>query len=345
MNRKIKIFLAAYVNFPNAQNINCDNIARYLNKDKFEVHTLYTPKMPIDRTFYRKHGIRLHRLFHRRYLWFWSKVQIMLLADCDIYYLPKQEAPDRFFAKLVKGKKKLVSSVEGVVGEQIPTDDERTRTWFELMDEVFSISQCVKESVFRCWYMDTPLLYLGIDPPEMAGGSKQAVHEIIWVGSLISRKRPQYLLEIAKEFPELNFTMIGDGEMESAIRLEAANISNLKMAGRISNQQVYEHMKKADLLLMTSDKEGLPKVIGEAMSMGIPALYIDECYTVDYIQNGVNGYGVPDLDEMKHKIRLLIDDPERYKQMTKKARESIKPYLWFVLIKKYEQYFESLVKE
>lgn len=31
--KKIKIFLGGYVNFPNAQNINCDNIAKYLDND------------------------------------------------------------------------------------------------------------------------------------------------------------------------------------------------------------------------------------------------------------------------------------------------------------------------
>lgn len=53
MNKKIKIFLGGYVNFPNAQNVNCDNIARYLDKEKFEVHTMYTNKKAIDKRYIR----------------------------------------------------------------------------------------------------------------------------------------------------------------------------------------------------------------------------------------------------------------------------------------------------
>ena len=47
--KKIKIFLGAYVNFPNAQNINCDNIAKYIDKEKFDVHVMYTNKKQINR--------------------------------------------------------------------------------------------------------------------------------------------------------------------------------------------------------------------------------------------------------------------------------------------------------
>ena len=47
--KKIKIFLGGYVNFPNAQNVNCDNIAQYLDKDNFEIHTMYLSKFPVDK--------------------------------------------------------------------------------------------------------------------------------------------------------------------------------------------------------------------------------------------------------------------------------------------------------
>ena len=35
MNR-IKVFLGGYINYTNAQNLNCRAIAEHLNKDKFE---------------------------------------------------------------------------------------------------------------------------------------------------------------------------------------------------------------------------------------------------------------------------------------------------------------------
>ena len=37
---KIKIFLGGYINYTNAQNLNCRDVARFLDKDKFDVFIL-----------------------------------------------------------------------------------------------------------------------------------------------------------------------------------------------------------------------------------------------------------------------------------------------------------------
>ena len=42
--RKKKIFLGAYINHINAQNINCKSIAIHLDKEKYEVKTLLLGK-------------------------------------------------------------------------------------------------------------------------------------------------------------------------------------------------------------------------------------------------------------------------------------------------------------
>lgn len=339
--KKLKIFLGAYVNFPNAQNINCEHIARYLDKNRFEVHTLYTPKMPIDRAYYRERDIRLHRLWHRRFVWFWSKVLIMLLADCDVYYLPKLEAPDRFFAKLVKGKKQLVASVEGVVTDVTNNEPEYRSYFTEQMDAYFAISKYIAESIKEKWGDEVPVLPLGVEGITAERAISAQIRSVIWVGNIKANKRPQWFVEIARENPSLVFTMLGDGDMMDSLDPPA----NLSMPGRVTNSEVYQQMQRHDLLLMTSEYEGLPKVIQEAALCSVPSIYIAENYTVDFIQDGVNGYGVADLDEMKRTLRMLLDEPERYKQMAAKARESIQPYLWTNLIEQYEEYFARLAEE
>lgn len=332
------------MNFPNAQNVNCDNIAQYLDKDKFEVHTMYTNKMPIDKKMYKDIGVHLHRLIHHRFIWYWSKYITMLFGNYDIYYLPKMETVDRSFAKHYR-KKIFVSSIEGVVGEQIEETDLNTKEYLtELMYDSFSISNCIKTSAIRCWNFNSKILYLGINQKNCIVKAKRTVKTVIWVGSLIKRKRPEYFLECAKNFPQLKFILVGDGDLTKEIqsKIIKENISNIVCIGRIQNKQVYEILKRADLFLMTSDKEGLPKVIGEAMSQRIPVIYIDECYDVDYVKSGINGFAVPNLESMKEKIQFLLDNPKIYQKMSNVAYESIKPYTWENVIKQYEKYFEDI---
>lgn len=335
------------MNFPNAQNVNCDNIARYLDKEKFEVHTMYTGKMPIDKKIYKEQGVHLHKLFHHRFVWYWCKYLTMLLGKYDIYYLPKMEQVDERFAKKYPNKC-CISSIEGVVGEQIETNSLYAKTFFtKLMKDSFSISHCIQKSAKKYWDFKSEVLYLGIDQTEENFVYKEKVKTVVWIGSVIRRKRPEYFLECANEFPNLKFVLIGDGDQFSNIqeRIKKENINNVVCLGRIPNRKVYKVLQKADLFLMTSDKEGLPKVIGEAMSQRVPTIYINECYEVDYIQNGVNGFAVPDLETMKLKVKYLIDNPKIYQRMSNAAYESIQPYTWNNVIKQYEKYFEKIYEQ
>lgn len=344
---KTKIFLGAYVNFPNAQNVNCDHIAKYLDKKKFEVHTMYSSIMPVDREAYEKAGIHLHKLIHHRFIWFWCKLFAMWRTNCDIYYLPKMESADSFFAKWKRKSNTLfISSVEGVVGAQVAADDAATINFLELMDEYFSISDCIRDSVEKHWGRKTQTLHLGVDP---VGShiAKEDIQKVIWTGSMIERKRPQYLIEIAKKFPQIHFTMVGDGDMDGQIRdmIAQYGLTNVTLTGRIPNEQVYEKMQESDLLLMTSEFEGLPKVIQEAAQCGLPSIYMAENYKVDFLRDGVNGYEAYSLPEMVEKLTYLLENPEKYREMSQNAAQIIQEYTWENLIPKYEEYFLRKLEE
>ena len=347
--KKIKIFLGAYVNFPNAQNVNCDNIARYLDKDKFEVHTMYTSKMPIDKKKYKDAGIILHRLWHRRFIWFWSKLFEMWRANCDVYYLPKREKMDSIFAKKNKKSNKVfLSSIEGVVTETTNNSLEEREFFMQTMDETFAISGCIQESVKKFYGVDMPLLPLGVmDRPDDVYQEKDQVKRVVWVGNIKANKRPMSLVECAKRFPQIEFLMIGDGDMQDDVikAKEEFCLKNLSLTGRIPNEQVYVHMRNCDLLLMTSEFEGSPKVIQEAALCSLPGIYVNENYTVDYIEDGKNGFAVKNVDEMIEKVQYLLDNPDVYKTMSENAYKTIQSYRWSVLIKKYEEYFEKKLEE
>lgn len=339
---KIKIFLGAYVNFPNAQNVNCDNIAKHLDKDKFEVHIMYTHKLPVKKKEYKEAGIHLHRLYARRLVWYWHKYLTMLFGKYDIYYLPKLESADLAFARKYRKTDALfVSSVEGVVGEQVSGDDPEVFAKYDAFDDCFSISGCIAQSVKEYWAKNSKVLYLGIAPKHKTEPKKTAIKNVVWVGSIIDRKRPELLLECAKAFPQLQFTMIGDGDMQDWVRqtIQKENLQNVRLTGRIPNEQVYDYMQESDLLLMTSKFEGLPKVIGEGMFAGVPAIYINEAYTVDYIKDGENGFAVPNVEGMKETVQKLLDDPALYQRISTTAYETIQDYTWDKLIKQYEDYF------
>ena len=338
--------MGAYVNFPNAQNVNCDNIARYLDKGKFEVHTMYMHKNAIDKKMYKEQGIHLHKLIHHRFIWYWCKYLTMLFGNYDIYYLPKIEEMDRRFSQ--KHRNKIcISSVEGVITENTNNADDFKNYYTEDMTSFFSISNCIADSVKNYWGLESEVIPLGTIPIGQKVDKKNRLKNIIWVGNVKANKRPQYLLQIAKKFTDLQFKMIGDGDMLEDMKRICIeeNINNIMFYGRIPNSQVYQEMKECDLLLMTSEYEGLPKVIQEAAQMRLPSIYINENYNVDFISDGVNGFAVSNLETMQEKIQFLLDNPIIYRKMSNVTYESIQPYTWENVIKQYEKYFEKVYEQ
>lgn len=345
--RKIRILLGAYVNYVNAQNINCDNIAKYLDKNKFEVHVFYMTRVPVDKKPYLDAGIHLHKLVHHRFIWYWSKWLVMKRGKYDIYYLPKFEPTDIRFAEKYKDKYCFISSIEGVVTEETAKENKRAYFYCKLMDSSFSISKCIRESVCKWWGMDTQVLSLGTVPFDKGDITKREIRNIVWIGNINYNKRPFYYIECAKAFPDLNFLMIGTGELEDEVKqyINENQMYNISLIGRISNAKVYDYFLQSDLLLMTSENEGVPKVIQEAAQCGVPSIYLANNYRVDFIENGISGYEAYSLYEMREEIKYLLEHLDVYRNMSETVKMRADNFTWPSLIGDYEEYFMETYKK
>lgn len=89
MAKKIKVFLGGYVNFTNAQNLNCRALAKYLNKDKFECAAMLYPNgnLAVNTDLA---GVKLMKRHRPLRISGWL-VYLRGIMWCDVAYLPKGE--------------------------------------------------------------------------------------------------------------------------------------------------------------------------------------------------------------------------------------------------------------
>ncbi|MGB2807984.1 MAG: glycosyltransferase family 4 protein [Sedimentisphaerales bacterium] len=102
---------------------------------------------------------------------------------------------------------------------------------------------------------------------------------ILWVGRSAKVKRTELFLELAKQMPQQQFTMIcqkaiKDTEYDSLVA-KAQQITNLEFIPRVPFHKIREYFQRARMLVNTSDYEGFPNTFIQACKWATPILSLN----------------------------------------------------------------------
>lgn len=152
-------------------------------------------------------------------------------------------------------------------------------------------------------------------------------NSLVSVGRLDKSKR---IDELVKAFSKIDnkktkLYIIGDGAEYNNIKNLITELELEKrviMLGYLSHKEQEQYLLKARAFLMTSISEGLPMVLLEAMSYGIPCIaYQTDSGISDIIDNEKNGFVINDRNEIEYveKLNKIIDDDKLTKKLSDKA--------------------------
>ena len=122
---------------------------------------------------------------------------------------------------------------------------------------------------------------------------------VILVATLLREKRVDRFLDglalARRSAPELSGVVVGDGPERVSLEAQARRLGLLPdgMEFRGSSDEVPRLMAEADMLALTSDHEGLPNVILEAMAARLPVVTTPAGDAGVIIEDGVSGFVVP----------------------------------------------------
>ena len=101
------------------------------------------------------------------------------------------------------------------------------------------------------------------------------------------------------------------------------------------------------MLVMSSNYEGFPMVMIEAMACGLPAVSFDfKCGPKDIIRHGENGLLVKngDIQGLAEAMMKLMEDEALKRKMSMEARKITETYSEEVVMKQWMELFERLMK-
>lgn len=161
---------------------------------------------------------------------------------------------------------------------------------------------------------------------ERYSGEKENV--IAAAGRLDENKNHAMLIRafslIEKEFPEMKLVIYGEGESrEKLLKLigEKQLQEKVSLPGSVSD--VAAHIENVRIFTLTSNTEGMPNSVIEAMCLGLPVIATDcPCGgTAELIEDGKNGILVPVGDEkaLAEAMKKILLNPELEKRLGEEA--------------------------
>jgi glycosyltransferase involved in cell wall biosynthesis len=155
---------------------------------------------------------------------------------------------------------------------------------------------------------------------------------------------------ICNERPDVSFIIAGNGRDINKLRrkIKKTGLQNrFIFLGQIEKDQMIKLYQNATLFILPSYHEGLPTVLLEAMSCGLPIIATDVRGNRDLISNGENGLLVPPKDskKMAEAIITLLEDEKLMERLGKNARKTIvENYTWNAVFNKFLKCYESLAR-
>ena len=344
--RKIKIFLGGYINYTNAQNLNCRAISEYLNKDQFEVLTLTTHFGESEVFTVTTFNCFKPFIFSKHLGFLWG------ILNCDVAYLPKHIDTPRWVLKLANLiKKPIFTTIEGNVTDfsqehclcKLFGSTERMQKYFAYFNKIYAITKHLIDHTSIILNLEEKPLYLGINTSHFTPIISKELKSIVFIGRLIKRKGVEELIQLTKCYPNIKFNIIGSGSEINKFENNAP--SNIIFHGRLSHTKINLVFKQSDILFVPSKSEGFPKVVLEAASAGIPSIVYDTYGASIWMDHKKNGFIVNNFDEVKDIVDELLNKSELLYIISKNSIELASSFDWKNIIKNWEKVIVNLYNE
>jgi len=176
--------------------------------------------------------------------------------------------------------------------------------------------------------------------------------EAIYVGRLAQvHKRIMDVVSIVDASSKLDarFRLIGDGPQGEAVRnalSDSLRDSRVVLEGWLSSEAVERRLGEADALVLTSDLEGLPIAVLEALAHGVVPVVSDIPCCRELIRDGQNGFLVPvgDIGCFVARLRELAQDRDRLARMRRQAWETGQSYSISRMVERYDSCLHETIE-
>lgn len=182
----------------------------------------------------------------------------------------------------------------------------------------------------------------------------QKENTIISVGRLVEQKNQKLLINafarISDKYKEYSLKIFGDGPLKTNLQNQ---IDNLKLNDKVFLCGICDDIKteleKAKVFVLSSNYEGMPNALIEAMAVGLPVISTDcPCGgPKELIQNEINGIlvDVNNEENMANKLDILLSQTQKANRLGKEAEKIKEKLKTENILKQWKDYIKKIYEE
>ena len=152
-------------------------------------------------------------------------------------------------------------------------------------------------------------------------------YDFVFTGRFVQDKRVDILLkalyQVKQRFPHVRVCLVGDGELRGSIEtlIQELNLNdNIDLVG--FQDDVYPYLRRSRIYTLTSETEGLPTSLIEAMACGLPSVVSDVGDNTDLAKHEVNALVCEskNVDQFAASCIRLLEDQKLYDKLLHNAQ-------------------------
>lgn len=157
-------------------------------------------------------------------------------------------------------------------------------------------------------------------------------YDIVLVGRLAAVKHVEILIKsinlLKSKCKDVNVAIVGDGECKTKLENLTRKLDLTKNIFFVGYQSdVWEWYNKGKISILTSEREGFPYSVIEALSCGLPVISSNCGDVSDVLKQGYNGFVIDNYQDYKNfaeSIQKLINSPEMLLKYSNNAMKSVR---------------------
>ncbi len=194
-----------------------------------------------------------------------------------------------------------------------------------------------------------PSFYLDAGLIASLGHAPAVLYDVVFCGRLVPNKGIRQILEAVADLPRATLLIIGDGPERMWLEERARDLgikNRVEFRGWLPTQKdVLQAIRSARMLIMNSTSEGGPRVVLEAMAVGVPVIVTRVGVMPDVIVDRVNGvFTNGTAADVKKQIELLLTDDQLRLRIGKEGGKILERFERTKLIANYAHFLRSFAR-